>query len=157
MFYLLRPDLTIQWIDRPVKMTLGVIEKHDADLGNLDWLPAERQFDQQTLGLALRHGIGCSKGIALPAVVLTTVDRPQNLTKAYMDVRESEAALAAQDEVMEKLMPGWKAHGEQLSAEVEQSSAASIRGAQAEAEALLAAEPKPELIAHWERLTGLPV
>lgn len=157
MFYLVSPDMTLYWVDLPVKITLEAIERHGAELGNLDWIPAERQFDQQTLDLAWRHGIACSKGIAIPAVVLTTVDRPGTLKKAYADLRKSEATLAGQDEIMEALMPGWKNHGKHLSAEVHQSTTASIKEAQADADALLAAKPKPELVNHWERLTGYSV
>lgn len=157
MFYLVSPETTMYWVDLPVKMTLEAIEKHEADLGNLDWMPAERQLDEQTLALALRHGIACSKGIAIPAVILTTVDRPASISRNYSELQKSEAALAGNDEIMEALMPGWKNHGKQLSADVHQSTMASIRDAQADADALLAAEPKPDLVDHWKRMTGQPV
>lgn len=153
MFYLVRPDMKLQWVDLPVRLTLDAIARRGADLGQLEWLDADRPVDQHTLPLALRPGIACSVGIAVPAVVFTTVDRPSTIAKTYRDLRESEAAWAAQDEVMEAVMPGWKANGQELAAEMQRSTEASLQKAQAAANALLAVDPKPELIQHWKQLS----
>lgn len=132
-------------------------DRFGADLGKLDWDPSERRVDEYTLPLALRHGFACSAGIVVPAHVLTTVDRPAELATSYRKLRESQAALGGHEELMEARMPGWKADGEQLNAEVQRSVEAALYEAQGEADDLLAAEPKPPVVEHWERLTGYPV
>ncbi|YCK79669.1 hypothetical protein M1D89_01140 (plasmid) [Arthrobacter sp. D3-18] len=133
---------------------MEIIEEHGGDLGKVEWLDAERPIDQYTVPLALRHGYACSAGVAVPAVVFTTVDRPADMAKTYQDLLRAEAAVAGQDEIMEALMPGWKESGEKLAGEVHRSTEASIKKAQADADALLAADPKPELVEHWARLGG---
>lgn len=154
MFYLVRPDMGLQWVDLPVQTTLEIIEEHGGDLGEVEWLDTERRVDQYTVPLALRHGYACSAGIAVPGVVFHTVDRPAVLAKTYQDLVRAEAAVAGQDELMEALMPGWKASGEELAGEVQRSTEASIKKAQAAADALLAADPKPDLVEHWSKMGG---
>ncbi|QSZ51227.1 hypothetical protein EU811_22235 [Arthrobacter sp. TS-15] len=155
MFYLVRPDMRLQWVNLPVKTTLEIIEKHGGNLDRVEWLDADRLVDQYTVLLALRHGIACSVGIAVPAVVFTTVDRPVDLAKTYRDLVRAESAVAVGDEVLEKVMPGWKASGEKLAEEVRRSTEDSIKKAQVDADALLAADPKPELVEHWSRIGGI--
>ncbi len=51
-------------------------------------------------------------------------------------------------------MPGWKAYGEDLDARVAASSEAEAQRRDSKAAALLASEPKAELVEHWRQLGG---
>lgn len=66
---------------------------------------------------------------------------------------DARQAVKSNDDLMERLAPGWKAYGEGLDARVAASSEAEAKRRDSKA-ALLDSSPKAELVEHWQRLGG---
>jgi hypothetical protein len=156
MLYRLTPHNHVTWCDLPARTVLESAAKHGVDLARLPWEPTEdRQFSQDLLRLALRHGVACSTGIVLDAVHTVDLGRADQLRILRMQADEAQAKVdESSGALMEQLMPGWTAHGEELDERIRESSERTAREAEEDLAAELAAPVKPELIELWTRLGG---
>ncbi|MBY6679925.1 hypothetical protein HQ312_02565 [Rhodococcus sp. BP-316] len=148
MYYLIRPDRTFQWLDFP-RSTIELAQENGIDLGSIEWDPAERQFDEVTLRLALRYGIACSKGVAVGGVELVPRDRLVQLLRL-----NPAPSVMPHEDLMEQLVPGWRESGRELDRRVAESLERTIDEAKAEYEAAMAVAPDPALVEHWRALGG---
>jgi hypothetical protein len=157
MLYLVRPDLTVGWSDFPVR-TSSLFDRAATDpgfdLADLTWKPADHPASRNVVRLALRHGVACREGIVVDAIVLINERRPRELAQGLHDVNEAKKKLVAEDDIMEQLMPGWKAHGKEVDGQVNDAMGESIAEAQEDADVLLAAPVKDELLTAWTSLGG---
>lgn len=155
MLYLVRPYGPMSWLDLPGKLVDLVIEQ-GKDLDQLDaWKPADRQADQTTVALALRHGTATATGIALEAHYVSVQHRPAELAELMQKSAALREKLKPQDAVTERLIPGWTEHGREVDQRVEEAMQGSISEAQEELDrALDGAEPKQELRDHWQAIGG---
>jgi hypothetical protein len=157
MLYLVRPDLTVLWSDFPVR-TSSLFDKAATDpsfeLADLGWKLADHPATPNVVRLALRHGVACRDGIVVDAILLINERRPRELAQGLHDVNESKKKLVDQDELMEQLLPGWKAHGKELDDRMNESVGESVAEAQEDVDLLLAAPVQDDLLAAWTSLGG---
>jgi len=161
MLYRLRPLADVTWCDVPGS-TIKLPERYPgAELDRLPWLVAEAQpFTNDLLKIALRHGAVTASGIALDVVHTADLRRAAELRRTQQDVDDVQAKLRASSvsQLMERLMPGWTASGEELDARVQVGTDNAIREAEEDLSEVLNAPERPELVEHWTRLSGrLPV
>jgi hypothetical protein len=156
MLYRLSPLADVTWCDLPGRKTLELAEKHNSDLDGLAWQPTEsRVFSTDLLRIALRHGIATRTGIALDAADTIDLGRSDELRLGQQAIDEVQARLRAQnDEFMERLSPGWTAHGEDLDRRVRETSERVAQEAHEDLTAVLAAPVKSGLARHWTNLGG---
>lgn len=93
MMYLLEPSRAMWWSRQPAALWLAQAKTQGYDLAQIDdWTPAEREADDVTVRLALRHGVPCSRGLVLDGGIaslhLTRVLVP---APAELDPREQLA------------------------------------------------------------------
>jgi hypothetical protein len=156
MYYLLRPgQQSLLWTDISDSLMNGIAKRNGlnvADLrwDNVEWQQADRPFDLHTLRFALRYGIPLSQGIAVGGLDLVPLTHLEQLLSIKM---RRQRDLPAGD-LMEHLMPGWTAHGDEMDDRIEQDVLRSREEARREVEQALRLEPKPELIAHWGSFGG---
>lgn len=156
MLYLLEPPATLKWINFPPSLAREAVQKYDADLGDLEWRSdTERQTTHDSIRVALRYGIKCSRGLVVDAIHLIDLDRPQELRRLMQEAENARAGLTSHDELMEQLMPGWKEAGRRLEAGVDEAHAESVEEAEAEAASLLAAPADPDLVDFWRSMGGI--
>lgn len=161
MLYRLRPLVDLTWCDVPGS-TIELAERHPgAELDRLTWLPTEAQpFTNDLVKIALRHGAVTASGIALDAVHTADLGRPAELRRTQQDVDDAQAKVrvSSTGQLMEQLIPGWTASGEELDAQIGTSTDEAIREAEEDLAEVLNAPERPELVEHWTRLGGrLPV
>lgn len=155
MMYLIEPSGKVRWTDTPQSLLLDAVKKHDADLGRWEWRDdTERTLTAELLQIALRHGVPCSLGIAIPVTAISAVEHPSKLAQTHAELKSNRGALAPSEELMEALAPGWKADTARLDSEIDASTAESLARFQTEADEVLAAPVKPELVDHWQHLGG---
>ncbi len=66
MMYLLEPSRAMWWSRQPAALWLAQARTQGYDLAQIDdWTRADREADDVTLRLALRHGVPCSRGLVL--------------------------------------------------------------------------------------------
>ena len=157
MLYRLRPLTDVTWCDVPGS-TIDLAERHPgAELDRLPWLPAEaRPFSVDLLKIALRHGATTASGIALDAVHTADLGRPDELRRTHRAAEDAHAKLRASSagQLMEQLMPGWTASGEDLDARIRTGTNNAIQEAKEDLAEVLAAPERPDLVEHWTRLGG---
>lgn len=154
MLYVIEPGGGTRWIDLPARTILEALREHNADLSRLDWQESERRADEDAIRLALRHGARSSRGLVIDGRLITEQGRAAEIRQAHRNAQRARAALEPHDRVMERLFPGWIAHGQELDARVAESSEQAAREAEEDAASELASPPDPELIEHWESLGG---
>lgn len=154
MLYLIEPNGPLKWDDIPTHMALEATKIHGVDLGRLPWQDSERLVTADTIRVALRFGIPCSRGIVIEPIHLIDLDRADALTKSLADVKQSQAALSANDDWMETLLPGWKETGQKLEASIDASTLKSIQEAEAKATELLGSPVSKTLLSHWRTFGG---
>lgn len=153
--YLIEPTGRVRWTDLPERMLMDGVKEHDVDLARLDWREdTERRITNELLQIAVRHGIACSVGIAIPASQISVAEHPETLRKAHAAVVKSRENLGGAEDLMEALAPGWKADTERLNAEGDAATARSLAEFQSEADAVMAAPVNEELVLHWRSLGG---
>ena len=157
MLYLISPTAPLQWCNMPARSTMELAREHGADLARLEWQPAERPYDTDLVRLAPRHGHPCSAGIVVDAGDVYTLGHAELIRRSQADVEQAQENLRANNELMERLIPGWTEHGRELDARIARSSEDAAARADREAEELLAGEPNPDLVSHWRGLGGQPV
>jgi hypothetical protein len=156
MFYLLRSDRTLQWIDYALSQWVSAVQNNDVKLDRLDWQEADPTIDRDDiLSLGLRHGTACNLGLLIPGHLVNTVDKPRKLAALHRSNPLPREALLENARLMEQVVPGWTASLKQDMAELGDITDRQIMLAQVEAESLLNDTPtKPELLHHWESLGG---
>lgn len=147
MYYLIRPDLNLEWINLPEGIISSVAE--ESNLGQLEWIPADRKFDEVVLALALRSGTPCSKGIAIAGTKLLPLDDLIELRNLASGPTELPT-----DDLIEALMPGSKEYGLALDQEIDTAREERINQATAALIDALAVPPADSLVQHWTSLGG---
>ena len=155
MLYLIRPDMTTEWLDHFGRKEMALAQANGVTLDGLDWKPAERVVDETTLRLALREGQACGRGVAVDAGDLVPHDRPARIRQAHADAVAHRPVMRKTLEKMEQVYPGRLAEEDASNAEVDASIAESLAEADAALAVALAAEPRPELVEHWRSLGGV--
>lgn len=158
MYYRLRPPFDVTWIDMPF-IDDKLIAEHKLDLDRLDseWKPTEdRAFSNDLLRIALRHGVATSTGIAVNVKHTLDLGRSDTLRTNLlaMDDIQAEIRSSPSGELMERLIPGWNAHGEQLDENIRRSTERIAREAEEDLAAVLAAPMNEALATHWTNLGG---
>jgi hypothetical protein len=124
----------------------------DVDLANLEWQATDGTVPEGLmLRLALRHGIACSAGIAVPPEGFL----PLTYIVQLIDLRKIDSSKLPGRELMEALIPGWTEHTKQSDDAVNESLARTRREAGKDLERALAADVNPELVSHWRNLGGV--
>lgn len=153
--YLIEPTGRVRWTDLPERMLMDGVKEHGVDLARLDWREdTERRITNELLQIAMRHGIACSIGIAIPVTQISVVEHPETLRKAHAAVVKSRRNLGEAEDLMEALVPGWKADTERLNAEGDAATERSLAEFQSEADGVMAAPINEELVRHWRSLGG---
>lgn len=156
LMYRLSPPNLLTWCDDGFLEVIQLAEEHGSDLANLEWQQVEdREFSSDLLRLAFRYGTAaCSNGVVIRAVDAVNVGRADDLRLHNRVGRERHADLRNQNAPLENIMPGWRAHGQELDERVSQNTERSAQGAESDLAQQLDAPPKPGVVAHWERLGG---
>lgn len=131
MLYRLAPPTQVTWCSLPGRTTIEAAAEHGVDLARLPWEPTEaRVFSSDLLRVALRHGVGSSTGIVLDAMHTVDLGRSDELHLGQVQIDEAQARLReVNGALMEHLMPGWAAHGEELDSRVREGTEDEAREA----------------------------
>jgi len=149
--YLVRLWADLQWADVPHSVVDEIMATHDVDLSKLEWQATDGTVPANImLRLALRYGIACSTGIAVPPDGFLPLTHIMQL----IDCRRIDTTTLPGTELMEAIIPGWSEHSRQFDERVNESMAQARVEAGRELQRALAVEPKPELIEHWRGLGG---
>jgi hypothetical protein len=157
MLYLLRPNAPLTWNDDlPTRALLDLAKSEGIDLGKMDWKPSDREVTLDLIRLALRHGIACSTGIAVQAIVFEQEKRPRELRAIHAEAVAARAKAYTPDleAFFEAITPGWGENDRELNERVDTSVEASVRDAEAVRAKLFDAEPVGPLVEHWRSLGG---
>lgn len=156
MLYRLRPPATLAWCDLPGRYVLTLAAEHNADLDQLAWEPTEsRAFSNDLLRIALRHGVATKSGIALDVQHTLDLGRADELRVLQQATDEAQAQLRTSNvELMERLIPGWTAAGDELDRRVREGTERVAQEADEDLKAVLAAPVNVELATHWANLGG---
>lgn len=154
MLYLIEPDGGMKWSNLPAQQVLTAARESDADLSLLDWEASERTLDEDTLRVALRHGVPCTAGLVIEAGLVGEQGQAEHIRETHRDAQRAHAALQTQDALMENLLPGWTESGRELNARVDEGSESAAREAEGRAARRLNTSPDPALIDHWTSLGG---
>lgn len=172
MYFLVEPPALLRWTDLDAHLIEKAAAEHSVDLGRLPWQPTETfSFGRDVLRCALAHGIACSRGIAVSAHKVIPLGRPAELAELAAKVEvnrpkvhEMDVQAARTMEILNELETGqkidaseWVVRGDQLSAEITEMAQQSIAEAEAEAQEILNAPARPELVEHWRSLGGAPL
>lgn len=148
MYYLIRPDRSLKWLDFPRSAWTAVFEA-GTDLSDIEWDAAERKLDTTTLRLAFREGIACREGIAVAVEDLLPHDELEKM-RNLNPIRESMPG----EDLVEALIPGSREQGQALNRRVNESRETFLANAETELERALAVSPKDSLVDHWRSLGG---
>lgn len=159
MYYRLRPPFDVTWMDMPF-INDGLIAEHQLDLDRLEdeWKPTEdRLFSPDLLRIALRHGVRTSTGIAVNVHHTLDLGRSDHLRTNLMEMDDIQAKIRASEsgQIMERLIPGWDAHGEELDKRIRESGNRIAQEADEDLAQVLAAPVKTGLADHWSGLGGV--
>jgi hypothetical protein len=156
MLYRLRPPGVLEWADAPGFAALRKQVEQGADLDLLVWQPTEeRVFSTGMLRIALRHGVVTGTGIVVSVEHTLDLGHGDTLRAYQMQSDEAQSEIrASHGELLESLMPGWTASGEELDERVRASTEKVAREAEANLAEVMAAPVRGDLAAHWARLGG---
>jgi hypothetical protein len=156
VLYRLSPPNRLTWADVPSRGVIELVEENGGDLGGLEWREVEaREFSIDLLRLAFRHGSSaCRDGIVVSALHVVDLGRSDELRLLSHEGTELHAELRGQQAFMEKVLPGWTAHGEELDRRITEGMEEAAREAEEDLAQELTAPPKPEVVAHWTALGG---
>lgn len=88
------------------------------------------------------------------ATIVAKWDHPKKIADSFRDLTKAQAALVANDQLMERRMPGWIEAGMRINEDVNASVEKSLREAREAAERLLEAPVQTDLLRHWSALGG---
>ena len=156
MLYRLRPERRVEWCDLPITFAdVDELEGSPVDLDRLDWEPASRRFDDDTLRVAFRVGRKSAVGLIVAGTDLVPLDHPRRIREAHAEAVAYRPQYRQTLERMEEVMPGTLQAEDASNAAVDESIRASLAEADEGARALLAREPSGELVAHWRAAGGM--
>lgn len=155
MYYLLQPSRPMQAAEIPSRMLLeGLRNDPTLAVERLEWVAATRPFDDEVLRVALSHGAHWSHGLLVYIDDLVDLQGGDEIRRNCVAFKAHQDKVAANDDVLEELIPGWKASGPDLDRELDESMEKSARERDQRREELLAMPPIPELAEHWRSLGG---
>lgn len=154
MLYLITPTQEVLWLRLPAEVTLNAATQHNVDLAHLEWAVADLPFSEPLLKLALAHGTRASSGIVLDGALVAHATHGDRLRESLQQLHEADAVVAGNDALLEQAMPGRRAHREQLDQAIDAQAEKLIAEADTEADALVEAPPKVDLVEHWTSLGG---
>jgi hypothetical protein len=157
MYYLIKPDGTVQWNDVPESILNQLVKDNpdvDLDFGRLDRKPAERWFDAGLVNTALRYGTPVADGIVVGAQALVPLDYFRSMEAILDKEVERDSTNVAHADLMEAVMPGWTQNTRELDERVLESQKRTVERARRD---MLKAFEKPidtALAEHWQNLGG---
>lgn len=155
MYYLLQPLRPMQVAEIPSRMLLERLREDPAlPIERLDWTAASRAMDDDVLRVALSHGAHSSHGLLVYLDDLVDLEGGDEIRRNCAAFKAHQGRVAANDDVLEELMPGWKAAEVDVDRELDESMEKSAHERDQWREALLATSPIPELAEHWRSLGG---
>lgn len=154
MLYLIRPDLSMEWADVP-GIRLEQIPT-DTDLGDIPgwWEQAERRATTEALRVALRYGRATSRGIAVDAHHISTVERPAELAHIALAADSAHQRIAPTADALAETLGADMGERKRIDRDYKASVAAGLEEAEAEAQEELSSPPNEHLVRHWARLGG---
>ena len=154
MLYRLHPPADVDWAEMPGPR-LEDLPEHGGDLDRLEWKRTEdRQFSQDLLRIALRHGVPSRHGLVVEASYATNLGRAGQLRLGQRAIAHNAEIRAQSGERMEQLSPDTTGQGEELDARIRESSERVARAAEEDLATVLAAPGDPALDEHWVQLGG---
>lgn len=120
----------------------------------LVWMAATRPMDEDVLRVALSHGAACTQGILVDLDDLVDLEGGNEIRRNCAEFKAHRATEAANDDVMEELVPGWRASIPDVDRELDESMEKSAHERDQWREDLLAMPPIRELAEHWRSLGG---
>jgi len=156
MLYLVTPHLTVKWFDIHAQTALDAAAEHNADLAQLEWLPAEAHtYSHDLLRIALRHGAPCSAGIVLDARHTVDLGRADEIRVGQQAIDEYQAQIqATHGQMFEAAMPGWTESGDEINERVRESTERIAQEAETDLAEVLSAPLNQDLVDHWTRIGG---
>ena len=153
--YLLESNGSVRWTETSDDLLMKFVEEHGADLGQWDWREdTDRTLTPDLLQIAIRHGVACSLGIAVPVGPVLDVDRVADYREMRAKSMRSRPVREQQDQWTDQFVPGFAEHGRKLEDDVEESGKAHLDKIQKKADAVLSYPVNKELVAHWASLGG---
>lgn len=159
--YFVKPDGRLEWAEFVDEKLVQVIAEQGRDIGAVAdfWREAGRGATVRDVRVAIRYGIAVAGGILVGGHLISEVARPEQLRTLIAQAQQSRDAARAQtdavDAFMEAQAPGWTKASEEIDQRADASMAEAVAEADAEAAKILSAEPKAELVEHWESVGGL--
>ena len=154
MLYRFRPTGASDWIDSIGRSDFALIDQYNGDLDKLEWQPAERMLDEDTLRLALRHGRPSRFGIVVDPIDLVPLDHLRRIVQSHADLVAVRPEYRATLAKMEVVFPGQLDEEEREHQELDAVIADSIKRSRAELDEALKAQPIDSLVAHWLAVGG---
>ena len=155
MYYLLQPSRPMQAAEIPSRMLLERLREDPTMLvERLEWRAATRSMDDDVLRVALSHGAHCSQGLLVYLDDLFDLEGGDEIRRNCAAFQAHQDKVAANDDVLEELMPGWKASEVDPDRELDESMEKSAQERDQWRDELLAMSPIPELAGHWRSLGG---
>ncbi|WP_220100476.1 hypothetical protein [Mycolicibacterium murale] len=154
MFFLLSPRAPMQWVDLPESILEKVPADTPVDLAALPWKPTSEDLGLPELpmvGLALRSGIACSKGVVVGFDGIATLHRLMQV----LQLKPTDSTKLPHADLMEQLLPGWRENRIRGDAAINESRDRMVAEARAKYQRALDKPYNPELVAHWRSLGGV--
>ena len=137
------------------RLLLTKLQDHPAlPVERLQWEAATRPMDEDVLRVALSHGAACRQGLLVDLEDLIDLEGGDEIRRNSAEYQSHQATVAANDDIMEELVPGWRESVPDLNRELDESMDKSAHERDHRREDLLAMPPIPELAAHWQSLGG---
>jgi hypothetical protein len=120
----------------------------------LDWAAVTRPMSDDVLRVALSHGARCSQGLLVNLEDLAALEGGDGIRRNGAAFKAHQDRVAANDDVLDELMPGWKASEGDRDLEPDESLEDSARERDRWRDELLATPPILTLADHWRSLGG---
>ncbi|MCA1784039.1 MAG: hypothetical protein ABR500_01640 [Dermatophilaceae bacterium] len=155
MYYYLQPLRPMQAAEIRSRILLERLrEDPTLPVERLAWVAATRAMDDDVLRVALSHGAACRQGLLVDLVDLGDLEGGDEIRRNCAEFKAQQAKVAANDDVLEELMPGWKALVPDVDRELDESMEKSAQERDQWRQDLLAMPPIRELAEHWRSLGG---
>ena len=155
MYYLLQPSRPMQVTDIPSPMLLQRLRENPAlAVERLEWEVSTRVMDDDVLRVALSHGARCTDGLLVYLDDLVALEGGDDIRRKGAAFSSHQGMVAANDDVLEQLVPGWTPSRVDPESLLDESMEQSARDRDQWRDDLLATSPIPELADHWRSLGG---
>ncbi|KAB7745131.1 hypothetical protein GA707_03965 [Nostocoides sp. F2B08] len=111
-------------------------------------------MDDDVLRVALSHGARCTEGLLVYLDDLVALEGGDEIRRKGAAFTAHQGVVAANDDVMGQLVPGWTASRVDPESQLDESMEQSARDRDQWRDDLLATSPLPELAEHWQSLGG---